>query len=1062
MRNQVVLRKQGPAYWWSVLIMVSMVLMPTLARSAMLNFLHPNLLTCDNVTDGGTISGDEVGCADPLFDPGLIVNVILPSGGSGDLEYVWMYTTVDPNLPITAWLPVPNSNSPSLDPEPISETTWYRRCSRRSGCTDYVGETGYVTKEVKCCENVTDPGSIGFDQSYCGSSFDPSPLVNVASPSGGSGNLVYSWYSSQSGPPFDPNTWTLIPGANDNEYNPGPVSGTTWFIRLVRRSDCQEELASNPVQISIFSGIDLTGVIKAVTCFGQANGGIDLMVSGGQVPYTFLWSHGPTTQNVSGLTAGTYSVLVSDANGCDGERTFQIQQPPALSMTLQVVEPACHGDETGSISIDVSGGTSPYTFLWSNGATTQTIQDLPAGSYAVTVSDQNGCSLVQDVNLLQPDALALDAVGSSVTCANAADGAIDLSVTGGTSPYSYLWSHGPTTQDVQDLAGDVYRVTVSDANGCTGIVEEEILEPAPLALTISGSDPTCLGGTDGTAVVAVSGGTAPYTYLWNDPAGSTTANISGLAAGLYQVTVTDGQACTAISQVSLADGTDDCQINIGDFVWLDSDRDGIQDANEYGENGILVKLVQPGPDGMYGNADDLVIDSTWTSGFGFNTGYYLFEDVQPGTYSICFMIDTSAFQFTQQDAGGNDTLDSDPDPNSGCVAPFTILPDDDDDLTFDAGIHARCVNVIDGGMIGYDEVLCGPGNDPEEIINLIYPAGGIGTLEYLWLSSYSDPNYFPGNPNWIPIPNSNAENYDPSPIDQTTYYIRCARREGCLDYPGESNIVTKLVVESVAEIYGPSGPLCVDEDYFFMATSNGPGATYHWEFGPDAEPQTVDGLVANNISWHTAGIQTITLTVTLEGCVAETSIQVDVEDCGGKPVFASFLAGVNDDLDVVLSWNTFDIDFDHVFLVERSDNDQDFDYVATLPGTMGAQAAYNYIDQAPRWGEQFYRIRMIGMNGGQVISPSERVVVKRKDMYNVSIIPNPVSTQLTIQLLEPNQEDATISFYDLLGREIHQEIIPAGSKLAAVDCSAWQDGPITAWIIQDGKRPYSILLQKMK
>ena len=129
---------------------------------------------------------------------------------------------------------------------------------------------------------------------------------------------------------------------------------------------------------------------------------------------------------------------------------------------------------------------------------------------------------------------------------------------------------------------------------------------------------------------------------------------------------------------------------------------------------------------------------------------------------------------------------------------------------------------------------------------------------------------------------------------------------------------------------------------------------------------------------------------------------------------------------------------------------------------MGAQAAYNYIDQAPRWGEQFYRIRMIGMNGGQVISPSERVVVKRKDMYNVSIIPNPVSTQLTIQLLEPNQEDATISFYDLLGREIHQEIIPAGSKLAAVDCSAWQDGPITAWIIQDGKRPYSILLQKMK
>ncbi|MBK7343247.1 MAG: hypothetical protein IPJ06_09225 [Saprospiraceae bacterium] len=163
-----------------------------------------DLLLCDNVTDGGSISGDETGCPDPVFDPSVIVNVILPSGGSGDLEYVWMFTTVDPALPITSWLPLPNSNSPDFDPGPITQTTWYRRCSRRSGCTEYVGETGYVTKEVKCCENVTDPGLIGSDQSVCAVEFDPSPLVEISPATGGSGGLIYNWYSSAVGPPFDP------------------------------------------------------------------------------------------------------------------------------------------------------------------------------------------------------------------------------------------------------------------------------------------------------------------------------------------------------------------------------------------------------------------------------------------------------------------------------------------------------------------------------------------------------------------------------------------------------------------------------------------------------------------------------------------------------------------------------------------------------------------------------------------------------------------------------------------------------------------------------------------
>ena len=136
-------------------------------------------LVCDNATDGGIIDGEQEGCANPTYDPTPLNNVVLPSGGTGTLEYIWISTTDNPHAETAIWNPIAGSTSDSYDPGPITEETSYRRCARRSGCTDYVAESNIITITIDCCDNVTDGGKIGYDQSVCGTSVDVDPIVNV-------------------------------------------------------------------------------------------------------------------------------------------------------------------------------------------------------------------------------------------------------------------------------------------------------------------------------------------------------------------------------------------------------------------------------------------------------------------------------------------------------------------------------------------------------------------------------------------------------------------------------------------------------------------------------------------------------------------------------------------------------------------------------------------------------------------------------------------------------------------------------------------------------------------
>ncbi|MCE2759407.1 MAG: SprB repeat-containing protein, partial [Chitinophagaceae bacterium] len=208
------------------------------------------------------------------------------------------------------------------------------------------------------------------------------------------------------------------------------------------------------------SAIISFGKVTDVLCYGDKTGAINLSVFGGTPSYVYEWLTGETSQDVSGLQAGVYTVLITDANGCTMRDTFTIKQPDAaLAVAFKHVDVLCYGDSTGSIDMTVSDGTKPYGFEWSNGAVTEDLSNLKAGTYVVLVTDDNGCVVKDSVEIDQPLApLAIEHKKVDVLCYSLNTGSIDLSVSGGSPDYSYAWSNGATSQDLFNLTAGIYTV----------------------------------------------------------------------------------------------------------------------------------------------------------------------------------------------------------------------------------------------------------------------------------------------------------------------------------------------------------------------------------------------------------------------------------------------------------------------------------------------------------------------------------------------------------------------------------------------------------------------------
>ena len=299
----------------------------------------------------------------------------------------------------------------------------------------------------------------------------------------------------------------------------------------------------------VYPPIILSSTTTNLSCSLANDGSINLSAIGGVSPLSYVWSNGSTTQDISNLSSGYYNVTVTDAVGQTESSTFYISEPSPIIITYSVNSTSQAGFSDGSIFTTVSGGTAPYSFSWQgpNGysASTQDIQNLIAGTYIFYVIDDNGCSelfsIVVGEGQLTP--LQVNAVTSDIDCFGNNNGSIDLTVSDGATPYSFIWNNGAITEDLSNLAAGTYTVVVNDAAGQSFTSSYTIIEPSEITATYSVTNVTTLGGNDGSIDLIASGGVPPYLYYWSTSPTQTTEDISNLIAGTYTVWIVDVNNC---------------------------------------------------------------------------------------------------------------------------------------------------------------------------------------------------------------------------------------------------------------------------------------------------------------------------------------------------------------------------------------------------------------------------------------------------------------------------------------------------------------------------------------
>lgn len=349
----------------------------------------------------------------------------------------------------------------------------------------------------------------------------------TAMTSGGTNPYTYSWSNGS--------TTMTAPNLNAGSYS----------VTVTDSLGCQgtaTETISEPTALaSVTSGID-------ANCFGDSSGTAMATATGGVGGYSYLWSTGATGQTTNGLFAGNYSVVISDSNGCQTTDTVSIGEPAQLVLSSIIQTPSCSGDSDGSLTMQPSGGTPGYSYLWNTGATTSNLNNLPAGSYTCFVNDSLGCSDGTIFTLTDPAPITTSAIATSLGCNGDSTGAIDLTPAGGAGGFTYAWSNGATTQDLSGLSSGDYTVVVTDSNGCSTIDTITVSQPA--SLTPSAAIFNDQGTGNGSIDITVNGGTPPFTYVWST--GATTEDLTGLTAGTYTVTITDGNGCSSVSTFTVS------------------------------------------------------------------------------------------------------------------------------------------------------------------------------------------------------------------------------------------------------------------------------------------------------------------------------------------------------------------------------------------------------------------------------------------------------------------------------------------------------------------------------
>ncbi|MFN5984813.1 MAG: beta strand repeat-containing protein [Fluviicola sp.] len=366
--------------------------------------------------------------------------------------------------------------------------------------------------------------------------------------------------------------WTPGNPTGDGTTSVTGLTAGTWTCTVTDANSC---IASTNFTITQPTAITLTAASQTnVSCNGGSNGAAQVNpASGGAGGFTYNWTPGnPTgdgTTSVTGLTAGSWTCTVTDANGCTNATNFTITQPTIITANISSTSTSCTiNNGTATVSA-IAGGSGGYTYDWTPGTPTgdgtTSISGLSVGTWTCTITDANGCQITRNTNVTTTSAPSLTAASqTNVSCNGGSNGAASVNTaTGGAGGYTYNWTPGNPIGDgtisVTGLTAGTWTCTVTDAGGCSSSVNFTITHPTAITLTaLSQTNVTCNGGSNGAAHVnPASGGAGGYTYNWTpgNPTGDGTASVTGLTAGTWTCTVTDANSCTASTNFTITQPT---------------------------------------------------------------------------------------------------------------------------------------------------------------------------------------------------------------------------------------------------------------------------------------------------------------------------------------------------------------------------------------------------------------------------------------------------------------------------------------------------------------------------
>jgi len=341
---------------------------------------------------------------------------------------------------------------------------------------------------------------------------------------GGTSPYNYSW-----------STGSATAGANN-------LPAGTYTVIITDQNGCTETQSTIITEPTLLT-LNINSSTM-VSCFGGSNGAALFNGNGGTAPYQYLWSNGTGANNNTNLSASNYTLTITDANGCNTQSSVLITQPSILSVNpTNIQQVNCFGGNDGQIQVNTNGGVSPYTYLWSNGGSANTTNNLIAGTYTVIVTDANACTSTQNVQVTQPAALAIQNTIQGIPCFGLSNASIQVNTNGGIAPYNYTWSTGSTSNSISSLPQGIYTVQITDAHLCMFDTTFNITQPTALQASVNNPDTICIGQS-ASLIATVNGGTSGYSYTWNNAATTNSISVTPGVSSNYSVVVSDANGCT--------------------------------------------------------------------------------------------------------------------------------------------------------------------------------------------------------------------------------------------------------------------------------------------------------------------------------------------------------------------------------------------------------------------------------------------------------------------------------------------------------------------------------------